>query len=244
MEIELTQGYMSIVDNEDYERVNKFNWHVNARGYATTSTPAYALMHRYILGVDSLGKDVDHINGDRLDNRKENLRVVNNSQNARNRKKVANTTSRYKGVSWLTRHSKWTSRITLHGKSTFLGYFDSEEEAARAYDKSAKDLFGEYARLNFTDLGVIEISNDFQQRFNLSQGKYNQRKQKNTSSKYKGVTWLKKYCKWQSQIQKNGKHYYLGVFETESEAALAYNKVAKELFGEYARLNEIYEVES
>ena len=92
--------------------------------------------------------EIDHINGDRTDNRIENLRVVTRSQNQHNRK-GSNLTSQYKGVYWKKSNKCWVSQISYGGAKFYLGKFNDEKEAAVAYDKKATELFGEYARTNF-----------------------------------------------------------------------------------------------
>jgi AP2 domain/HNH endonuclease len=100
---------------------------------------------------------VDHINGDSLDNRRSNLRAGTRAQNNMNRaanrtRRGRPTTSLYKGVSWDRRRNKWTARIGYNYKSISLGYFDSPEDGARAYDSKAEELFGECAYQNFPSL--------------------------------------------------------------------------------------------
>lgn len=92
---------------------------------------------------------VDHINGDTLDNRRSNLRLCTVSGNNHNRMKSKNNTSGYKGVSWLKQNQKWRAYIKVNSKDKHLGCYLDKEDAARAYDKAAKEYFGEFARLNF-----------------------------------------------------------------------------------------------
>ena len=95
---------------------------------------------------------VDHINNNSLDNRKSNLRIVTHRQNCLNtRPKTKNTTSRYKGGSWDKESKKWRALITHKGRRISIGRFKNETDAARTYDKTAKELNGDYAYLNFTD---------------------------------------------------------------------------------------------
>ena len=106
-------------------------------------------MHRAVLDVPT-GKFIDHINHNGLDNRKANLRVVTRLENTWNkRKQRGNYSSQYKGVTWLKRTGKWQARIVCNGRAIFIGQFDDEKAAARAYDARAAELFGEYAALNF-----------------------------------------------------------------------------------------------
>ena len=157
-QIRLTQGKYAIVDDEYFDRLNGFKWcaHKNRKTYYAVRNSkrqkgrrTFICMHREILGLKtSDGKDTDHINGNGLDNRRVNLRPCTPSQNQHNRRSFCGT-SKYKGVSWHKRDKKWQAYIRLNGKLIHLGLFDSEIEAARAYDIKAKELFGEFAHLNF-----------------------------------------------------------------------------------------------
>ncbi len=106
-------------------------------------------LHRlaYFIHTGEVPTIIDHINRVKDDNRIENLRQVNGSHNAINR--VAR--KEYKGVTFVKTHGKWSSRIMYQNRRHLLGYFDSAIEAARAYDKKAKELFGNYAYVNFKD---------------------------------------------------------------------------------------------
>lgn len=147
--IPLTKGKHAIVDDDDYEMLSKLKWQYNSSGYAIRNINLGGgkykslVMHRVIFPTEP-GFDVDHINGDRVDNRKENLRVATRSQNIRNMKKRDGTSSQYKGVSFNKRSGKWKSYI--NGK--YLGLFDHEEDAAKVYNRHAQDQFGEFARFN------------------------------------------------------------------------------------------------
>lgn len=117
-------------------------------------------MHRVILGVAS-EKWIDHENRNGLDNRRENLRVATNRQNLQNSRKRSGTVSRFKGVSFDKHYRKWQARIQActigpggHVRRVFLGSFDDEEDAARAYDAAALASFGRFARMNFMEQKV------------------------------------------------------------------------------------------
>jgi len=161
--IELTQGLRAIVDQEDYERIAKYKWHAARHQrsfYAQTGTGSakigkrknhLVMMHRFVMGVED-ERLVDHRNHNGLDERRSNLRIATWQENCWNkRKKTGGSSSQYKGVMWDKRRSKWQAQIKHNGKKIFIGYFDDEEVAARAYDAKAKELFKEYAALNFPD---------------------------------------------------------------------------------------------
>lgn len=147
--IALSQGKFTKVDDEDFEEINSFNWHLavsgNGAGYAGRRKMGKTIfLHRQLTKCPN-GLEVDHINGDPLDNIRNNLRIVTHAQNLRNRKINKNTTSGFKGVR--NNHGRWQAYINF-GKFICLGNFSTKEEAARAYNKSALVYFGEFARLN------------------------------------------------------------------------------------------------
>jgi hypothetical protein len=162
-EIILTNGGVALVDDEDYEKVSKYTWHLRKDGYAGSTQycgggrngAKYKTirMHRLILDAKD-GEIIDHINGNRLDNRKCNLIIVTRTENTYNKKLDKRNTSGYRGVTWRKDLSKWKATIQKDGKLIHLGYFDDKHEAARAYNKKAMELYGEYARLNDIRMGV------------------------------------------------------------------------------------------
>ena len=107
-------------------------------------------MHRVIMEPPN-GVEIDHINRNEIDNRKENLRKASHRENLMNRRPNRGSSSMFKGVTLYKKTLKWASKIALNGKFIFLGYHKNEEDAARAYDKKAKELFGEFAYINFTE---------------------------------------------------------------------------------------------
>ncbi len=154
--IALTDGLFVIVDAADYEWLSRYNWRgtLSNSGYACCAMHGKTVfMHRFIMNPPP-GKVVDHINGNRWDNRRGNLRICKRSENIRNTRKSRGT-SKFKGVFWDTRCRKWIAAIHHVGRRIHLGVFDDEAEAAHAYDRMARKLFGEYARLNFPDVGNI-----------------------------------------------------------------------------------------
>ena len=152
-EIKLTQGYVALVDDEDYDYLNQFKWNAKEGPrsvYAKRKVKNRDVtMHRFILGVTDPKVKVDHKDGDGLNNRRFNLRTANNHQNQHNRKPNKNSTSGFKGVTWRKDLEKWNAALEMSGKRLHLGYFDCPLEAACAYDMAAVKHFGEFAHCNF-----------------------------------------------------------------------------------------------
>lgn len=155
--IPLTQGYITVVDDDVYEWAKKFNWcvmrrnqlrHVMAHGKATKGGRKTLYLHRIISGAKS-GEIVDHVNGDGLDNRKSNLRICTRRQNTLNQRKHVEASSQFKGVTLRKDKNLWQAYITVSGKRKHLKYWLNEIDAAKAYDAAAKKYFGEFASLNF-----------------------------------------------------------------------------------------------
>ncbi len=151
-EIQLTKGRVTFVDDEDFDWLSQWKWYASSgtNGYFYAIRPArgtIVFMHRLILKPEK-SQVVDHANHDSLDNRKENIRICTNQQNQFNQLPQVGKTSKYKGVSWKETHKKWYVDIKLNGKKTFIGQFDDEVEAARAYNTKAREYFGEFAYLN------------------------------------------------------------------------------------------------
>lgn len=173
-EIPLTRGLVALVDDEDFDYLMQWKWlaqrtdGTERTSYACRadyeSPPpgkrrVYRLMHREVLlrFSEPTGRYVDHINGNRLDNRRVNLRWCSASQNSINKqfqKHGGESRSKYRGVSWvpyLNTSSPWFAFISVHGKRKHLGYFADDVSAARAYDAAAIKHHGEFAKLNFSE---------------------------------------------------------------------------------------------
>lgn len=160
--VPLTKGLEALVSPQDFNLVREFKW-VAAKGgrtiYASRQVRSSdgkwftVLMHRLIMASPQ-GLLVDHINGNGLDNRRENLRLCSHAENIRNQQPQVGTSSRFKGV-WMQR-GKWAAMIEHNGDKITLGRFDCEERAARQYDRAARVFFGQFARTN-EDLGLFEV---------------------------------------------------------------------------------------
>jgi hypothetical protein len=155
--IKLTQGKYALVDDEDFEWLNQWKWHAFKRPHtfyasrnicSSDGKRGLLLMHRLLTEAPK-GREVDHKDGNGLNNQRVNLRVCTDQENRQNRCKPSHNKSGYKGVSWHKRSKKWHAQIGANGiKMKSLGYFTNKIEAAKAYDSAARKYHGEYARLN------------------------------------------------------------------------------------------------
>lgn len=209
-EIPLTNSdAIVLVDEDIYERFSKFKWHLSAQGYANrsvyiseTKKTVQSAMHREITAARS-GEQIDHADGNKLNNTRQNLRFCDNSKNLCNSRKRQNCISRYKGVSFDKRRNHWKAEIQYQNKRYNVGIFDDEVIAARARDGAAIYYHKEFASLNFSP--ELAIS-------------YQPSPPKSKYSKYKGVSYAIRAGRWQAKIQINNVQHYLGLFDTEEEA--------------------------
>jgi len=155
--IPLTQNQVALVDDSDFDDLNRVKW------FAVKSRNTYYAMRKCLFGGERhnmqmhrqitstpCGLQTDHRNGNGLDNRRSNLRICTHSENCQNRRcDPKKFSSCFKGVHWHKRDRKWYTKIRQNGKQVHLGSFDSEIEAAKAYDRKAIELFGGFACLNF-----------------------------------------------------------------------------------------------
>ena len=147
-EIPLTKGQVTLVDDDMFEYLDQWKWRYSASGYVSRSewengSTKNVLLHRVVCNTPE-GMETDHINCNKLDNRKSNLRTCTRAQNAQNRPAPKNNASGFKGVSWFKRDKKWIAYIQCNGKKKNLGRYSSPEEAAKIYEKAARELFGEF----------------------------------------------------------------------------------------------------
>lgn len=146
--IELTKGKVTIVDDEDACKISSSSWHYTGNGYAAARINyKIVFMHRLLCPCPK-GMEVDHINRNRLDNRKSNLRVVTKHENRINKSMKSSNKSGYKGVFWDTRRKRFLANISVNGKTIFLGRFFNKGDAALAYNDAAVKYFGKFAVLN------------------------------------------------------------------------------------------------
>lgn len=212
--ISLTRGMFALVDDDDYEYLSKFKWRVQKQKnscYASKYNPdgSETRMHREIVGARE-GYDVDHIDGNGLNNQKENLREVTRRQNNQNLH-VA-TSSVFPGVSRHKRSGKWQSTVKVNGKQKWLGQYDSEKEAFSAYCEFVNDVLGEEVLFDPSipktkvKHNVIDVHPSPK------------------TSKYPGVHWKKSRKKWCAQIRVKRKCVCLGYYENELDAFSAYQR--------------------
>lgn len=155
-QIPLTRGKFAKVDDADFDWLNQWKWSAlctknkwyAVRGGTKNGTRYYLYMHRELAAIAELS-DVDHWNGDGLDNQRENLRPMTHAQNIQNQSKLLGCSSQYKGVTWDLTRKKWKAQIRCDKQTKFLGRFNSEKAAAHARDKAALEKWGSVAWLNF-----------------------------------------------------------------------------------------------
>lgn len=228
LEIPLTQGYVALIDEEDWELCEPYNWRVqvtpkNIYVKARSRFSANLYLHRLIMSP-SPGMEVDHINHIGLDCRRSNLRTCTRAQNAANIPLSRSNTSGYKGVTWNARRGMWKAQIHVAGKCRGLGYFVDPKGAAQAYNAASVVAFGEFACIN-EGVSCLQIAPNSLLRSDNSSG-------------YKGVSWHAKRRRWIASIKVSGVGRQLGVFTDPWEAAQAYNVAARAIWGESAYQNE------
>jgi len=190
-------GKFAIVDEEDYEWLMQWKWKLNINGYAARTTRskskfACVYMHRLINQTPE-GFDTDHINRNRLDNRRSNLKTATKKENCRNKGIAKTNTSGYIGVTW--DKNKWVAQSSIDKKRVYIGRFDTPEEASNAYQA--------FISAATKDRELMAFSNKISNRKEL------------------GVHWDKKSQKWIAQKWKGGKSIYIGAFKDKKDAIAA-----------------------
>jgi len=156
-EIKLTRGHVALVDDGDYDYLNQWKWHSikGSRTYYAVRNISIGngktiglKMHRVILNITDPDILADHKDRNGLNNQRYNLRIATKSQNGCNRLSASGSTSAFVGVHWAKYHNKWRAKIGKGGKQYHLGYFETMEEAALAYNEAAKILHLDFANLN------------------------------------------------------------------------------------------------
>lgn len=227
--VPISAGKFTLIDTDDYEHVTAFKWTAKRNGsrwYAhrrvlgANGRYQHISLHRFLLDAPP-GLEVDHINGDGLDNRRANLRLGTKMQNLGNQGLRSSNTSGYKGVYPIGNH--WGAKLVRQ----YLGFFDTAELAARAYDTAARLRYGEFARLNFPN-DTIAVTPRVGAPKRLG------------STGYRGVSIKNRpgrQTRWVARIHDGTQRVLIGAFKTPEDAARAYDLKAYELFGDSAHLN-------
>lgn len=230
--IPLTQGYSAMVDDEDFEWLMQWKWRASVKSntvYAITGIKCDGrrtsmLMHRAILRVTDSKIDVDHGDGNGLNNRRENIRPCTHAQNLANSGSRGGS-SKFKGVCWSKGNNRWSAAINIGGRIKHIGYFEKEEDAARSYNQFAEKHHKGFAQLN--DVTPVFPDKEWVPLVLFS---------RNTSG-FRGVCFNKRMRKWKATIGFNAESFHLGYFFTALDGAKAYDEKAKDLLGDKAILN-------
>lgn len=228
-EIVLTKCKVTQVDDEDYEMLMTLSkrWCIND-GYAFNTQ--LGRLHRFLLDAPA-GVMVDHRDGDKLNNRRDNLRLCTNSLNQANRQ-VVRGVSPHKGVTWQRRpdgRGFWNAKLVVNGVTSYLGRHSTDLEAAAAYNAAATEAFGEFAHLNDLTLRTSALTSHEPMT----------RKQINRGNPYglKGVTFDSNRTQWMAQLSYRGVTHLKKRFPTAEAAARAYDEVARKIHGPEAATN-------
>lgn len=231
-QIPLTQGRVALIDDADLPLVSQYRWQYHLRDYAVGWVKGKMVyLHRFLMDAPH-GIAVDHINGDKLDNTRANLRFATTRQNSQNQSVKANSHSGYKEVT--KANSLWRFRIQVDGKSIELSTFGDPVKAALMYDAAACHFFGEYARTNFPPEAILDSIQAALQR-QLQPKPAPQPKSEKRASSYRGVSWHE--GQWRARIKVQGRDRHLGLFGDEVAAAKRYDYAARKAYGEQAILN-------
>lgn len=238
-DIILQNGMIALVDEDDFERVsNECIWSVkescsrNAIKVYNGSSEETTYLSRFILDLKE-DKKIFHKDGNKLNFTKSNLLVVDQGSITRKRKGNRNSSSKYKGVSWSKKRNIWIAQIGTNNTTIKLGEFQSEENAALAYNEAAKEIFGELSYQN-----IINADNSAD---TIIIEKVKQRSKQNKNG-YKGI--YEKDGKYQARVWDGKKNIYAGVSKDAEEAARKHDIKAYEIFGDKAVLNFPLEIKN
>ena len=233
-------GFDVLIDDEDLEKINKFKWWLNKKEYEKSGLQYFVCnthtngkrhilsLHRYLMNCSLYDKIViDHIDGNTLDCRKNNLRRCTHAENCRNRKVSTNCSSGYRGVYWHKKDKKWVASIIYNAHAYNLGEYSDILEAVRIYDIASIYFYKEYAKTN------LPLDNYKELDYKTIVENALPRK----TSIYKGVHWDTHRKHWLAIVRYLDHVYYAGQFLSEVDAAIARDKKAYELMGSKARLN-------
>ena len=227
--IQLRPWGMTIIDDEDYDQVSQYNWRIMGEGYAQTQMKINGKwknikLHRFITNAPQ-GLTVDHINHDRLDNRRSNLRICTIQQNNLNR--LTTIKNKYKGVYKNNNHPTFVVNISVNTNNTHIGTYKDEQEGAQAYDRAALYYYGEYATLNFPEKIDEYRKTPYNPRWAKPHG----------NNQYRGIYYHKARNRWSGKVWYCGKSYVIGQYKTEEEAGQAIDITTLILKGDNVKLN-------
>lgn len=214
----IKEGVEAFVDDEDYEYLSQMKWSLMANGYAICGRKIQGIdkksnmMHRLVINAKK-GQIVDHIDRNRINNTKQNLRFVSIEQNCHNSSKRKNAKNKFKGTVYRERVNAYESRCKMFGKHNNLGTYKTEIAAAYAYNKKALELSPDYVFLNKFDLSTEELEKKIIDELLLP-------KKAEKQSKQKGVIWHKPTQKWMARK----KGFKSKLFKEEIDAINYYKK--------------------
>ncbi|WP_321905200.1 HNH endonuclease [Paraburkholderia tropica] len=224
-EIALTSGSITLVDDDMHHELSKFNWYEDSSGYAYRKVKFKnpdgiqryrdVMIHRAIMGVAFGDKShIDHIDGNKLNNQRSNLRICNSSQNQCNRGQQSNNTHGFKGVRYRRRDNKWAAQICFRGKKEQIGIYATAEDAHIAYCLRSVELHGEFAHSSVKEVASSCMNPPVAFK-------------KENSTGFPGVYKRRGYEKWNAHFQSNKKRVFLGTFNSPEEAYAAYLEAAQ-----------------
>jgi hypothetical protein len=237
--IPLINGGYSVIDDDDYELVNQFKWRLDPSGYAkrTTRLPDETdrLMHRLIMNTPK-GMLTDHRNGEKLDNRRENLRVCTNSQNTRYRLTHRSNKNGLREVCYCDQTGKWKAYATQNGKQLWLGRYDELQDAINARDSAVMTIEPDFSIPNSHNQVIVESLSEEARRSRVDRRRKFELVSNNTSG-YRGVSKSKRDGNWRAYIGFEKQHIWIASTDDPTESAYIYDQVALQLRGDKAVLN-------